>query len=80
MALLVKIPFAGLFRGFFRQAGKSQAAPVPGAAAPVAAKKYSPAPASAISFSVAGKLLMPCIAVAEEIAEAGAAAAGTGTA
>jgi predicted regulator of Ras-like GTPase activity (Roadblock/LC7/MglB family) len=43
MSLSVKIPFAGLFRGFFRQAGPSQSAP----AAPV--KPTSPSAANAVN-------------------------------
>ena len=59
MALSVKLPFAGLFRGLFRQAEKPQPAPVAVAAsnaAPppsVVAKNPAPAPASAISSATA---------------------------
>ena len=54
MALLAKIPFAGLFRGFFRQAGSPQAIrPVAAAVIPPAVKKFSVAPASAISAATA---------------------------
>lgn len=50
MALSVKIPFAGLFRGFFRQAEKPQAALAHSSAASPPVAKYSKsAPASAIS-------------------------------